>query len=164
MGNWKSIKEEIYNIVGTMTIANGYNYDWETVRRYDAYTMETTNCVFSLHYPEEEAFVEDATDEMPPPTMTRSLVRSVEFKCKPISDALDVDTEDVIDENNDALDKAFEDITKAFYSDTLGSCNLGVKKVEFTEAVKEPISSKGAYYPFLLSANFRIYYHEPRGQ
>lgn len=162
MSNWKDIKEEIYSIVDGMTVAGGYNYDWQTIRRIDTYHDENELCKFTLHYPEEEAFEEDASDEFPPPTMMRSLSRKVEFKCKPVSDMLEVDTDDVIDLNNDALDKALCDIKKAFNSDSLSSCNKGVKRVDFEEAVKEPIESSGAYYPFLLSANFRIFYQEPR--
>ena len=145
-----------------MTVVGGYNYDWQVERRLDTYNGENELCKFTLHYPEDDVIEEDASDEFPPPTLVRSLVRNCEFKLKPVSDMLDVDVDTVVDLNNDALDKAVDDIQKAFNSDTLVSCNLGVKRVDFESWNKEEIDSKGAYYPYIANAVFRIYYFKAR--
>ena len=165
MSAWNPIKEEIYNIVDAMTVVGGYNYDWTTYRRIDTYTLSTENCVFSLRYPADGLIEEDITgedDNYLADQMSQVLARNCEFMLKPVSDMTAVDTEKVIDYNNDALDKALDDIRKAISVNTLNTCGLGILGVEYVGVEFEEITSQGAYYPFMYKVEYRIIYNVAR--
>ena len=79
-----------------------------------------------------------------------------------MSDTLEIDDDLVVDQNNDAIDKALEDLIKRFGSQYLESCSLGVYRVEYITASKEEITSSGVYYPYLLNVEYSIYYRVQR--
>ena len=160
--SWSGIKAEIYTILGGITVSGGANYDWSTAKRLDTYISDGQGLVATVHYPEDSPFEEDISDEVFTPSINRMLKRTIEIKVRVVSDTLDIDVDNIIDENNDALDKALDDLTCALSSDTLGTCNLGVKGVVYTTASKESIDSKGIYYPFLLNATYEIIYSKVR--
>ena len=163
--SWKDIKEQIYTLVDAMTVVGGYNYDWTTYRRIDTYTLSTENCVFSLRYPEDGVIEEDLTgedDRYLADQMSQVLARNCEFMLKPVSDMLEVDQEDVLDLNNDALDKALDDIRKAISINKLNTCGLGILGVEYAGVDYEEITSQGVYYPNMYKVEMRIIYTDSR--
>ena len=159
---WKDIKEEIYTLVESLNVVGGYNFDWVTRRRPDTYMESDALAYFSLHYPEDEEFEEDASDEFSGDSLSRFLARNVEFHLRVRSDATTLDPDTVKDLNNDANDRALEDIRLAFGSDTLNTCNKGIHLVSYVSAGKEEHTSQSAYYPYSVRATYRIIYKEPR--
>lgn len=159
---WSGIKAEIYSILDAIAVVDGNNYDWSVVKRLDTYISDSQGLVATIHYPEDTPFEEDVTSEFMTPSTDRMLKRTIEIKTRVVSDALDVNVDNIIDENNDALDKALDDLTGALCSDTLGTCNLGIKGVNYVSASKERIDSQGVYYPFLLNATYEIIYSKVR--
>ena len=162
--SWKDIKEEIYSIVDGMTVAGGYNYNWVTIRRIDAFTLNDESCVFSLRYPTASPFRENITrdGDYPADSMTEIYARDVELVCKPVSDMLEVDVDDVLDLNNDAIDKAQNDIDKAINIGTLNTCGYGILGVEYGASTLEVNTSGDVYYPYLLNITVRIIYSKSR--
>ena len=161
--SWTGIKAEIYSILDAITVVGGANYDWSTAKRLDEYIPDSDGLVATIHYPEGSPFETDVSEEFFTSSINRMLMRTIEIKIRVVSDALVVDTDELIDENNDAIDKALDDLTAALSSDTLGTCNLGVKGVNYVSASKEDIESKGVYYPYLLNVEYQIIYSKARG-
>jgi hypothetical protein len=165
MSDWKDIKEEIYFIVDGMTVAGGYNYDWQAERRLDKYTGENKLCKFTLRYPEDSPFEDDITgedDRFLADSMSQVLERECEFVLMPVSDMGVVKPKNIIDLNNDALDKALRDIRKAVSINTLSVCGLGVLGVEYGPAIKEETAGGSVYYPFVCNLNMKIIYSDSR--
>jgi hypothetical protein len=92
----------------------------------------------------------------------RVIQRNIEIKAKVVSTATIVKPTDMVDQNNDALDNMTQDLQKAFNSNTLSTCDLGVKDVIVGDISKEKIDSGTVYYPFLLNAEFQIIYKQVR--
>ncbi len=88
--------------------------------------------------------------------------RTIEIKCRVISDTTIINQKLVVDESNDTLDKMLEDLTGAFNSSVLNSCSLGVIEVNFLNGTKEEIEGKSIYFPYLLNAEFQIIYKQVR--
>jgi hypothetical protein len=159
-GGFGAIKEQIYTILDSIAVVGGYNFDWGTKRRIDTYIKTSETVTATVHYPEDsplaEELLEGSTNEY------RLMVRTVEIKARVKSSATTLRTENMVDENNEVVDEMLDDLHKAFNSSTLNSCSLGVQSVDFISANKEDITSKGAYFPFLLNAEFQIIYKKER--
>ncbi len=160
--SWTEIKEEIYTILDSITAGGTVNYDWSTAKRLDTYIPDSAGLVATIHYPTDSPFETDVSEDYFTPSINRMLARTIEIKVRVVSDTLIVDVDDIVDENNDALDKALDDLTCALSSDTLGTCNKGVKGVEYISASKEEIDSQGIYYPYLLNVEYQIIYSKVR--
>jgi len=161
--SWQNIKSEIYTMLDSIAIVDGYNYDWDTEKRYDTYIPDNDNVTATVHYPTDAPFEVDVSEEENAVSNERILRRDIEIKCRVVSDATVVDEDDIVDENNDALDKALEDLLAKFGGNYLLTCGNGVYKVDYIQASKEDITSKGVYYPFLLNVEFSIFYRVQRG-
>lgn len=163
---WSAIKEAIYALADAMApedppVAGGYNFDWDTGRRADrGYELPT----FIIEYPVNVPFETDVTREGGVSSTEWRLRRRVLFIGRVPSDMLVAVDEEVIDKNNDALDKALDDFQKMF-DGTIGTtlCPLGVKKITFVSSAKRPLPSNGVYYPFELIATYDIDYTKKRG-
>jgi hypothetical protein len=160
MSAWGDIKTKIYDSLGAIAVVDGYNYDWGTEKRLDIYIKTSANVTATVHYPEDEPIAEEILEEST--NEYRVISRNIEIKCRVISTATVINSKDVVDQNNDALDSALEDLYTVFNSNTLNTCDLGVKDVIFVTASKESITSKSVYYPFLLNAEFQIIYKQVR--
>ena len=160
--SWTGIKAEIYSILDAVSIAGGANYDWSTAKRLDTYIPDSAGLVATIHYPTDSPFETDVSADYMTPSINRMLERAIQIKVRVVSDTIAVDVDEVVDENNDALDKALDDLICALSSDTLGTCNLGVKGVQYVSASKEEIDSQGIYYPYLLNVEYQIIYSKVR--
>jgi hypothetical protein len=162
--SWEDIKEEIYTLVEGLTTTGApvYNFNWVTRRRPDTYMVSDALAYFALHYPEDEDFEEDVSEEYNATSLTRFLARNVEFHLRVRSDATTLDPDTVKDLNNDANDRALKDIRLAFGSDTLNTCNKGIHEVNYVSAGKKQNTAQSAYYPYSVRATYRIIYKEPR--
>jgi hypothetical protein len=165
VNKWKDIKEAIYAFIPDMTVANGYNYDWVEYRRIDTYQPETLigKAALSLEYPVDRPFEADVSEDFRPQLNTRSKMRDIDFMCRVISDTDGtIEVDDVVDQDNDALDKALWDIQKAINTGTLNACGFGIRAADYIDAEKEEIESGGVFFPYLLKVNYNIVYTETR--
>jgi len=156
MSSFGAIKDQVYTILDTMATVDGYFFNWETRKRLDTYIKESATVKSTVHYPVDTPLFteikEQSTNEY------RMLARTIYVKSKVKSAASILRKEDMVDENNEVIDSMIDDLCKAFTSSTLNSCDLGVTEVNIIDASKEDITSKGAYYPFLLNTEFQIIY------
>ncbi len=154
--SWKAIKEQAYTIIGAIDS----NYEWEAYRRLDTAQKSESKVHATIHYPTSSPFVEEilegSTNEY------RLMSRTIEIKCRVISDTTIINQKLVVDESNDTLDKMLEDLTGAFNSSVLNSCSVGVIEVNFLNGTKEEIEGKSIYFPYLLNAEFQIIYKQVR--
>ena len=160
MSSFGAIKEQVYTILGSIAVVDGYNFDWGTKRRLDTYIKSSETVTATVHYPEDAPLAEEILDQST--NEYRIIARNIEIKAKVKSTTTIIKTENVVDENNEVIDDMLDDLMTAFNSSTLNSCDLGVQSVDFITASKEDITSKGAYYPYLLNAEFQIIYRKAR--
>lgn len=165
MNEWGDIKEQIYTLLGNITTTvevDSPNYDWQTRRRIDKYVKRGAKVTATIHYPEDSPFEVNVSEEEKAMSGEEICRRDIQIKCSIVSESLRVDPETIIDENNDALDKTLRDLQSAMANQYLNTCGLGVYKVYYADANKEKIEGKSAYYPFLLNAEYSIYYRVAR--
>lgn len=148
---WKDIKEAIYNQADAMSVADGYNYDYDTGRRVDRNYEAPT---FILEYPVNSNFYQEVSKLGGVSSFQRRNRRRCLFVGRILSKIATLDTPEdelVIDGNNDALDEVLEDFLKRWDGSIPPElCQHGVKIVEIVSAIKRPLSSKGVYYPYEL--------------
>lgn len=159
--SFKEIKEELYTQAESMTIANGFNYDWVTGRRADL--SYKNDAVFIIEYPDTEPFESNNDEAGGISSFQYRNIRKIYIIGRVKSDLTTVILEDIIDKNNDALDKALQDLKKKFcgkINNTL--CENGVIKIDYGNAYKREIESKGVYYPYELLYEMTIEYTEQR--
>jgi len=162
MSSFKAIKEQIYSILDGISTANGAYYNWSTIRREDTFVKDSADVVATIRYPNDSPFVQNGEGEITPTNINRIMMRSIEIVCLLKSKTSLIQVENIVDEDNDALDEAVDDVLCALSSDSLNSCSLGVKAVEFIGATKEEIDSSDIYYPYNLVVEFNIYYNKAR--
>jgi len=159
---WKNIKEEFYTMALEMTVANGFNFDWTTGRRADLSYKD--DAVFIIEYPVGQPFEQNVSNISKGITSFQYRERrQVMFIGRVMSALTTLEAEDIIDKNNDALDDALDDIKKRFcgeINDIL--CSNGTYKIEYSNAYKRALSSKGDYYPYELVVIYTIDYTETR--
>lgn len=170
--SWKNIKEAIYSDVNEMTVANGYNYDWSTNRRTDSYIpiseqagSTSPDVSFILEYPDDGSpLFEDKSKEGGISSRERRMKREVRFVARVTSDMTVIDAENLIDLNNDAIDKALDDILKKFCGKVMQQhyCENGVRSIEPIQGFKRAIESKSAYLPYELVVIYLFDYKESR--
>ncbi len=152
----------MYTIIDDLSIAGGSNYDWSTIRRLDRYVPTQAGAVAYIAYPVDAPFEEDVTSDYPTDSLSIAKKRTVTIECRILSNSTAINTETLIDEDNDALDNALRDIQLAFMGNGLNSQCLGVMAIEYVSATKVPYESKPAYYPFKLEIELNIIYRESR--
>ena len=165
MSDWTDIKEEIYTqleAISTTDIDHPANYDWQTKRRLDKHIARTPKVTATIHYPEDEPFEEDVSIEKEASVGECIKKRVIDVQCKIKSKAAALRSLGIIDQNNDALDDALEDLKIVFGNFSLQTCNLGIQDVSGGVASKVEIESKSAYYPFMLVVRYEILYSTKR--
>ncbi len=159
--SFKIIKELLYDIAETMTVANGYNYDWTTSRRTDLYNK--SEAVFSVEYPDGAPFELNVDELGGINSFQYRNRRNLLFVAKIKSDLTVVIADEVIDKNNDALDKALDDYTKAFCGTiSQALCEQGVRIITFNGAVKRATTTGNVYYPYELVVEYDLDYIKTR--
>ena len=158
--SFAEIKEKIYDLLEAVAVVDGNNYDWDTIRRLDTHTKEVGGVYATIHYPDDEDFATEVLDQST--NEYRLLERDIEIKCRVKSDATLLKQRTAVDLFNDAVDKVEVDCLKALNSSSLGSCSLGVQRVDYITMRKESVTSKSGYYPNLVNLRFMITYKMAR--
>lgn len=161
--SWKNIKEAFYTMASEMTIADGYNFDWDTSRNVNIY--HKPDATFIIEYPDTEPFEENISEEGGINSYQYKLQRTVLFvgRVKNQTNKLNMDT--IIDTDNDALDLALDDITRKFCGAIVTDpelCQNGVREIEYINVSKRELDSHTAYYPYDLVVEFSIKYIKSR--
>ena len=163
---WKNIKEALYAEMQGITAGGQIsedhvaNYTWGTGRDASL-TYPDSKATFILEYPLNRPFEDNKKGAKGITSFERKNSRIVHFIGRVISDLGVVTADEILDKNNDALDKALEDIKSVFCGaipNTL--CREGVTLIGYSNATKRPLESKGPYYPYEVLVAYEIEYVE----
>lgn len=161
MNGFEQIKEQLYTVLGSIATVDGYNFNWTTKKRLDTFIKEAPTVTATVHYPEDAPLGEGEIRELST-NEYRVMSRIVEIKSKVKSTTTVINQEEIKDQNNEVIDGMIWDLHKAINVSSLNSPCLGIIDVFLGTPVKESITSKGVYYPFLLNMEIEIIYKEER--
>lgn len=165
MANFTSVKAGILTMIGTMTTANGFNYDWTAYNRDDINQPEDIYVVMDT--PEGESNLDTELENAVGVNLYRN-TREVQFylyiKNPTGGEALD----DVKESVEDLLELALDDFKSKFnstYDDNL--CNNDVIKMQYAGfewvTAEDGLTKAGRYAPIRMRVLYEIVYEQSRG-
>lgn len=163
-GNWTSVKTAILDSIEDITVANGYNYDWNTVNRTDIH--QPYDIYVQMDTPEGEENL-DTDDGGSVGTNEYSNKRMVEFYLYLKDDTLDRDLDDVVESVEDKLELALDDFKKKFNNnndDTLCASGLWYMQYNSMEWVtaEDGESKADIFAPIKMRVIYEARYRQNR--
>ncbi len=163
--SWTNIKTAIKNVVDTMRVSNGYNYDHNYYNRADIFQDDTVYCTFkSGHEGDDlETNLDDDMQTGIDKYRNRRLVTFQVFIKNTESFAI---LDDAIEDCKDKLELALQDYKIAFSSvyNSLGDngvCRCMYKRASWDKDEKDEQSD--LITPVVLNIEFFMDYEESRG-
>jgi hypothetical protein len=163
-GNWTSAKAAIIESISDITVANGFNYDWNYVNRTDIH--QPFDIYVSMDTPEGEENT-DAEDGGSVGTNEYSNKRMAEFYLKVKDDTQDRDIDDVVESCEDKLELALDDFKKKFNNDNNDTlCAAGVWYMQYMNmewvTAEDGESKADIYAPIKMKVIYEVRYRQNR--
>ena len=163
-GNWTSAKAAIIAAIGDITVANGYNYDWNYVNRTDIH--QPFDIYVSMDTPEgEENNDQDEGGSVGTNEYANS--RKVEFYIYLADDDLNRDIDVVVESVEDKLELALDDFKLKFNNDNDDTlCAAGVWYMQYMGmewvTAEDGESKADIYAPIKMKVIYEIKYRQQR--
>lgn len=155
---WIDIKEELYSLIETMTILNGYNYNWSAKKNSYEFHPESVYARIIANEEENQDYTNNVGIDQ---YKQRRTFDFYVYAAATIGD--DIDPDEVRENSIDALELALVDLKNMFngvINDTL--CAAGCRMIQYIEMSFVDDDKAGVSAPVKMLVEYDIDYLENR--
>ena len=156
MADFNDIKTALYDMVNTMTIANGYNFNWANHRV--TYTAHPELAVLTIRTESEENTDKNAYTGTNQYRQTRNII----FSVRVISDLGIVNFDEIIDNSETKLEIAKKDVLKRYNSTYNIAGDAGAISLMYQGMEYEDDANADIFAPVKMNMKFTVKYIEDR--